>query len=146
MENISAEEGDTSPLSVLIDRIERILLSPERFTSSSALLEIHPLLQQISKHEGDELEREGERVRHVETWCAQLQDATQAAYSRERITSILDLVQSWGPWNYESLVEHGEGQMESIIKEVEELPIEWLKQKVTGISCVNKINCRITEE
>ena len=125
----------TSHLSTLIDRIELILTSPADFTSSTSKTVLAPLLAEINTcTEVDELH---DRVVRVERWCNQLGDATRAANAREIITQFLDEIESWQEWQWQANLEEVQEKkrrVEQIKKRLSDLPVEWLKTRVTGIS------------
>ena len=125
----------TSHLSTLIDQIELILTSPADFTSSTAKTLLAPLLAEINTcEEVDELQ---DRVVRVEQWCNQLGDAIRAANARETIIQFLDEIESWDEWQWKAdleQVQEKRGRVEAIKKGLRELPVEWLKTRVTGIS------------
>ena len=69
-------------------------------------------------------------------WCEQLDDAVSAANAREVITAYLQEVTSWPEWTYSitaEVVELRKGRVTEIKKDLAELPIEWLKTRVTGL-------------
>jgi hypothetical protein len=129
----SADEFDSTSLpDSLIDEIEAILTSPETFTSSTPDKDILPLLSRIRDCEkyNDDV-----RVDRVQRWCGQLDDASRTAFARETITSFLEEVQSWPEWNWkanEEDVERIKIRVKQIKNTLNELPIEWLKRRVTG--------------
>lgn len=133
---LNAEEflvnTESSPLSHLIDQIEAILISPAEFTSSTLQNRLVPLLEEAGRYE------EGfERVCRLEKWCSQLDDATQAAYARERILEFMNKVDGWGEWDWNSgepVVEQKRAKAEEITRRLGELPIERLKTRVQGNS------------
>jgi len=123
----------TSPLLSLIDQIEGILNSPAEFTSSTSQSVLPPLLSQINLEDAsEELE---ERVIRLEKWCGQLSDATRAAETREIITRFLNEVEGWDEWQWSINIEdvqEQKGRVNEIKKVLSELPIEWLKSRITG--------------
>lgn len=123
-------DSPTSLLTSWIDEIEVILTSPGSFTSSTPELLLSPLLSKINTYENYD-----ERIIRVEKWCNQLVDATRAAHARETILEILSEVESWGDWDWEETIEDvGEKKerIEEIKRTLNDLPIEWLKTRVTG--------------
>ena len=125
----------TSHLSALIDRIEIILTSPADFTSSTYKTLLAPLLAEINTcADVDELH---DRVARVERWCNQLGDATRAADAREIIIQSLDEIESWEEWQWghnSEEVQEKRRKVEEVKRGLNELPIEWLKTRITGIS------------
>ena len=127
------EPVSSHPIS-LIDQIESILTSPSSFTTHSAT-DLLPLLDQLQLSEEDDDEAQ-ERIIKIVKWCEQLDDAVRAAHARETITTYLKQVTSWPEWTYSistEAVEEMKGRIERIKKGLAELPIEWLKIRVTGI-------------
>src|SRR5579859_1797310 len=133
-ESLSRLERVSSHPSSLIDQIESILNSPSTFTTSTPAT-LLPLLERLEVLETDE---EGQdRIVRLVKWCEQLDDAVTAANAREVITAYLNEVTSWPEWTYSAQKEHVElrkNRVEQIKGGVAELPIEWLKNRVTGIS------------
>ena len=125
------QTASASHLSTLIDQIELILTSPAEFTSSTPQNLLVPLLSKINSYnEADH------RIIQVEKWCNQLYDATRAAHARETIIEFLAEVESWEDWNWEcptSEVTERKSRIEEIKRILSNLPIEWLKTRVTGI-------------
>ena len=124
--------AESSPLSRLIDQIEAILISPAEFTSSTLQNHLVPLLERVNCYE-----EEFERVCRLEKWCSQLDDATQAAYARERILEFLNEVDGWEEWDWnlgEPVVERTRVKAEEITRRLGELPVERLKTRVQGNS------------
>jgi len=131
------DEIDTSRHPTLIDEIESVLSSPAEFTSSTPSTTLLPLLDSLhsSSHElEDDLQ---ERLANVERWCGQLDDACRAAYAREIISTSLNKVESWPEWDWNTNgeeIERRRTRIEEIKLALAELPIEWLKKRVTGAS------------
>src|SRR5271170_8059923 len=124
----------TSHLVSLIDQIETVLNSPEDFTSSTAQSILPPLLSQINDY--DVSEQLEERVFTLEKWCRQLSDATRAAETRETIIGILNEVENWDEWTWNRNVievEEKKSRVTQIKRILAELPIEWLKSRITGL-------------
>ena len=148
-ESSSLLERVSSHPSSLIDQIESILNSPSTFTTSTPATLI-PLLEKLEILETDE---EGQdRIVRVVEWCEQLDDAVSAANAREVITAYLKEVTSWPEWIYSAQKEQVEirkNRVDQIKAGLAELPIEWLKSRVTGISLLLiwrvDVNCRVTE-
>jgi hypothetical protein len=128
----SSSAAETSPLHSLIDQVELILTSPANFASSTPQDRLAPLVEKLRWFEDVD-----DRVIRLERWCNQLGDACRAAYARETITKFLAEVESWGTWNWSSTapeVQERKVRVEGIRNGLGELPIEWLKTRVTGIS------------
>lgn len=127
----SSSAPETSPLNDLIDQIELILTSPAKFASSTPEDRLAPLLQKLRSFEDVD-----DRVVRIERWYNQLGDACRAAFARETITRFLAEVESWPDWIWNSTapeVEERKVRVEQIKNGLGELPIEWLKTRVTGI-------------
>jgi hypothetical protein len=126
---------EASHLSALIDQIEVILASPAEFTSSTLETRLSPLLRAINECDlDDDLY---DRVIQLERWCNQLQDATRAAFTRETILKCLGEIESWEDWSWDTPVQEidiKKSQIDGIKRILKELPIEWLKSRVTGIN------------
>jgi len=130
----------TSHLASLIDQIELILTSPADFSSTTSQLTLPPLLQRL--YDVDYVSEENERLTRVERWCGELGDATRAAYARETITLFLEEVEQWGEWEWSSPTEEVEvrkRRINDINRSLGELPIEWLKSRVQGLSPMETI-------
>jgi hypothetical protein len=120
----------------LIDKLEGILVSPEEFSSDSLETRILPILRQLRGNEYDT------RAAELEKWCSQLDDACQAAFARETIQKLLSEVQAWGEWKWDfqgHQVDEKQRRVEDMKKELADLPIEWLKSRVTGMSFINTL-------
>ena len=125
----------TSHLASLIDQIELILTSPADFSSTTSQLTLPPLLRRL--YDIDYVSEENERLTRIERWCGELGDATRAAYARETITLFLEEVEQWGEWEWSSPTEQVEvrkRRINDINRSLGELPIEWLKSRVQGLS------------
>ena len=123
---IEAEHANDS--SLLIDQIEAILNSPVEFTSNTLESRLIPLLEQIR-------DVDDTRITRLEKWCDELDDASRAAYVRETILKLLSEVEEWDNWKWNLEIQHVEekkGRVEEIREILTELPIEWLKSRVTG--------------
>ena len=132
----STGEFTSHLLSSLIDQIELILTSPADFTSSTPQTVLSPLLSQINTYDSVDDETQ-ERIARVEKWCNQLSDATRAAHARETITKFSGELESWNEWQWNCAVgevEEKKGRVEEIKRTLSNLPIEWLKTRVTGFS------------
>jgi hypothetical protein len=142
----SSSAVETSPLDSLIDQIELILTSPANFASSTAQDRLSPLLQKIRSFENID-----DRVIRLERWYNQLGDASRAAFARETITKFLAEVESWPDWTWNSTaseISSRKVRVEQIRNGLGELPIEWLKTRVTGCYpvVVRRLMGRITEK
>lgn len=132
----------------LIDQIESILNSPCTFTTSTPTT-LLPLLERLEHLETDE---EGqETIVRLVKWCEQLDDAVSAAHAREVIAAYLREVISWPEWTYSAQKEQVEirkNRVDQIKGGLSELPIEWLKSRVTGIYFPTfelEADCRVTK-
>lgn len=127
-------ESVSSHSTTLIDQIESILTSPSAFTTSTPTA-LFPFLEQLQYEDQDD---EGqERIVRVVKWCEQLDDAVTAANARQVITMYLEEVRSWPEWTYSTTAEavgKRKERVEEIKRGLAELPIEWLKSRVTGMS------------
>jgi len=129
------DEIDGSRHPTLIDEIESILNSPAEFTSSTPSTTLLPLLDSLhsSSHEFEgDLQ---ESVANIERWCEQLDDACRAAFARDTITTSLNKIESWPEWDWNTngeTIESRRTRIEEIKLALAELPIEWLKRRVTG--------------
>ena len=133
MDDDSSEPtASASHLATLIDQIELILTSPAEFTSSTPQNLLVPLLSKINSY--NEVDH---RIHRVEKWCNQLYDATRAAHARETIIEFLAEVEDWEDWDWgcpASEVAEKKSRVEEIKRILSNLPIEWLKTRVTGIA------------
>jgi hypothetical protein len=124
---------ETSPLVSYLDQIELILTTPTEFRASTPQDRLSGLLERVRGCANvDEL---GERVDRVQRWCGQLADACRAAFARDTISEFVDEVEDWGEWTWDSTsmeVDGRRGRVREIKNVLGELPIEWLKTRVTG--------------
>jgi len=147
MEEAVESVGDkvqlSSHLNSLITKIESILASPSEFTSKTLEKTIIPILSLIQDAEyvADELY---ERIGCIRRWCTQLDDACRAAYARERINEFLTEIENWEDWQWQdtlSTIESKRTRIDDIKQELNELPIEWLKNRVTGVPQIQSKVC-----
>src|SRR5271155_4034946 len=130
---VAGAEDDTSHLA---NQIEGILSSPADFTASTPQEILFPLLNRLRQrvHHLQDAATQG-RVAQLEVWCKQLEDASRAAFARNKIVRHLTELETWEDWQWSFPVEEIQRRkvrVEEISLEIAELPIEWLKTRVTG--------------
>ena len=133
--NVEDEKVNSCDASHLIGKLDSILSSPSEFTSKTPETEIFPLLEQLRNTQITD-ENVHTKINILERWCKQLDDTCRAAYSREQITHHLKEVEAWEEWAWEdpiAIIQGKKSRTEEIQRSLTELPIEWLKTRVTGI-------------
>jgi hypothetical protein len=129
---VSVDPQPSHPPFLLIDQIESILTSPGTFRTTTAT-SLLPLLErlQFCNYDDDGIQQ---RIVKIVKWCEQLDDAATAAHARETITAYLKEVISWPEWTYSTpaeVVEIRKERVHQIKWGLAELPVEWLKTRVT---------------
>lgn len=123
--------------SSLIDQLELMLNSPGTFTPSTPT-SLLSLIDKLPFREADEEVQA--RIARVVKWSQQLDDAVSAAHARQVITAYLKEVTSWPEWSYsvhKKQVQVVKNRVDEIKQDISELPIEWLKSRVTGNSLLS---------
>jgi Growth-Arrest-Specific Protein 2 Domain len=125
-----AASEDTSHL---LNNVELILASPQDFSEDTPQQRIFPLLSTIRSRELDPPQED--RLAQLGVWCKHLEDACGAAFARDKITTHLSELESWEDWQWDfslQVMQEKRFRTEEIEREITELPIEWLKRRVTG--------------
>ena len=134
VETVAPEKRETSHLLFIITEIESILATPDEFTSTTPEAVLLPLLEEIQDDPAVDTDLY-ERISRIRRWCTQLDDACRAAYARDTINKFLKEIESFEEWTWEQeleIIQSKRSRIDEIKSSLNELPIEFLKQRVKG--------------
>jgi hypothetical protein len=137
-------KNETSHSKIIVTQIESILSAPDEFTSTTPEKVITPLLHQIQEGLCNDNDLR-DRISRIRRWCAQLNDACRAAHARDTVTEFLTEINAWDEWSWEDELDplqEKRSRLDEMKSALNELPIEFLKERVKGNFFVLRTNFR----